>query len=171
LSVVGVLPAMLAGLDAALLRQGARRVLEETLAARRPEEAAPALGAALAVGYAEARGIRQSVLMPYVDRLGPLAAWWAQLWAESLGKGGHGMTPIRAHGPVDQHSQLQLYLDGPRDKLFTLIPGRTPVPDRPWPGTGPPISRRGAWATCSRPSSTPPPIPSSAPAVRLASSG
>jgi glucose-6-phosphate isomerase len=123
LSLVGMLPAMMAGLDAARLRQGAERVLEATLAARRPDQAAPALGAAFAVAYAEARGIRQSVLMPYVDRLASLATWWAQLWAESLGKGGHGMTPIRAQGPVDQHSQLQLYLDGPRDKLFTLILG------------------------------------------------
>lgn len=121
LSVVGLLPAMIAGLDARLLRRGAQQVLDATLAAGRPEDAGPALGAALAVGYAEARGIRQSVLMPYVDRLASLSGWWAQLWAESLGKGGHGMTPIRAQGPVDQHSQLQLYLDGPRDKLFTLI--------------------------------------------------
>ncbi len=47
--------------------------------------------------------------------------WWVQLWAESLGKGGKGTTPIAALGPVDQHSQLQLYLAGPRDKLFTVI--------------------------------------------------
>ena len=44
-----------------------------------------------------------------------------QLWAESLGKNGQGTTPIRALGAVDQHSQLQLYLDGPKDKLITLI--------------------------------------------------
>jgi glucose-6-phosphate isomerase len=44
-----------------------------------------------------------------------------QLWAESLGKDGKGTTPIAALGPVDQHSQLQLYIAGPRDKLFTVI--------------------------------------------------
>jgi glucose-6-phosphate isomerase len=44
-----------------------------------------------------------------------------QLWAESLGKDGNGTTPIGALGPVDQHSQLQLYIAGPRDKLFTII--------------------------------------------------
>jgi glucose-6-phosphate isomerase len=143
LSVVGVLPAMIAGLDPGLLRHGALQVLRESLDARRPEESAPALGAAFAVGYAEARGIRQSVLMPYVDKLGSLAAWWAQLWAESLGKGGHGMTPIRAQGPVDQHSQLQLYLDGPRDKLFTLILGPASGLGAELAGDGPPhLARR-----------------------------
>jgi glucose-6-phosphate isomerase len=59
--------------------------------------------------------------MPYVDRLGWFGFWFRQLWAESLGKQGHGTTPIRALGTVDQHSQLQLYLGGPRDKLYTLI--------------------------------------------------
>jgi glucose-6-phosphate isomerase len=59
--------------------------------------------------------------MPYVDRLAYFGLWFRQLWAESLGKRGRGTTPIRAMGTVDQHSQLQLYLDGPADKLFTLI--------------------------------------------------
>ena len=47
--------------------------------------------------------------------------WYVQLWAESLGKDGKGTTPIAALGPVDQHSQLQLYIAGPRDKLFTVV--------------------------------------------------
>jgi glucose-6-phosphate isomerase len=59
--------------------------------------------------------------MPYVSRLDAFGLWYRQLWAESLGKDGTGTTPINALGPVDQHSQLQLYLAGPRDKLFTLI--------------------------------------------------
>jgi glucose-6-phosphate isomerase len=59
--------------------------------------------------------------MPYVDRLAPFGLWYRQLWAESLGKDGKGTTPIRAMGTVDQHSQLQLYLAGPADKLVTLI--------------------------------------------------
>jgi glucose-6-phosphate isomerase len=50
-----------------------------------------------------------------------LGQWYCQLWAESLGKMGQGTLPVRAVGTVDQHSQLQLYLDGPRDKLFTVI--------------------------------------------------
>jgi glucose-6-phosphate isomerase len=60
-------------------------------------------------------------LMPYADALAPFARWYRQLWAESLGKNGRGTTPIDALGAVDQHSQLQLYLDGPDDKMFTII--------------------------------------------------
>ena len=55
------------------------------------------------------------------DRLAIFGAWYQQLWAESLGKDGKGTTPIAALGPVDQHSQLQLFIAGPRDKLFTVI--------------------------------------------------
>jgi glucose-6-phosphate isomerase len=124
LSVVGLLPAMIAGLDAAALRDGARAVLEATLAAPRPADSAPVVGAALAVGLARHCGITATVLMPYVDRLAGFGLWYRQLWAESLGKDGKGTTPIRALGTVDQHSQLQLYLAGPRDKMFTLVMGR-----------------------------------------------
>ncbi|HKW53324.1 MAG TPA: glucose-6-phosphate isomerase, partial [Stellaceae bacterium] len=80
-----------------------------------------ALGAALSVALNERRGIGTSVLMPYVDRLAFFGLWFRQLWAESLGKGGKGTTPVRAMGAIDQHSQLQLYLAGPADKMFTLI--------------------------------------------------
>jgi glucose-6-phosphate isomerase len=73
------------------------------------------------VALAERRGIGVTVLMPYVDRLAPFGLWFRQLWAESLGKDGKGTTPVRALGAVDQHSQLQLYLAGPADKLFTLL--------------------------------------------------
>jgi glucose-6-phosphate isomerase len=121
LSNVGVLPALIAGLDAAALRAGAATVLDPTLAAAAPREAAPALGAAVSVALAEQRGIGTTVLMPYVDRLAPFGLWFRQLWAESLGKGGKGTTPIRAVGAIDQHSQLQLYLAGPPDKMFTLV--------------------------------------------------
>lgn len=70
--------------------------------------------------------INQTVLMVYADQLELFAQWQAQLWAESLGKihpNGHrfGITPVMALGAVDQHSQLQLYLDGPRDKFITFI--------------------------------------------------
>jgi glucose-6-phosphate isomerase len=120
-SNVGMLPAMIAGLDAAALRRGAEGALEATLKAEGPRAAAPALGAALSVGLAELRGLRTTVLMPYADGLACFGLWFRQLWAESLGKDGKGTTPIRALGTVDQHSQLQLYLDGPADKMFTLI--------------------------------------------------
>ena len=55
------------------------------------------------------------------DRLERFSRWYVQLWAESLGKDGKGTTPLGALGPVDQHSQLQLFIAGPRDKLFTVI--------------------------------------------------
>ncbi len=121
LSNVGLLPALIAGLDAAALRQGAATVLDATLAATDPASAPPALGAALAVALAERRAIATIVLMPYVDRLAAFGLWFRQLWAESLGKDGKGTTPVRALGAVDQHSQLQLYLAGPSDKMFTLL--------------------------------------------------
>ena len=60
------------------------------------------------------------LLMAYADRLRPATQWFKQLWAESLGKEDKGSTPVTAIGAIDQHSQLQLYLDGPRDKLVTL---------------------------------------------------
>ena len=62
--------------------------------------------------------------MAYADRLERFTRWYVQLWAESLGKDGKGTTPIGALGPVDQHSQLQLFIAGPRDKLFTVVTRR-----------------------------------------------
>ncbi|MFQ5785134.1 MAG: glucose-6-phosphate isomerase [Alphaproteobacteria bacterium] len=121
LSLVGVLPALIAGLDPTALRAGAAAVLDDSLAAAEPGNAEPAVGAAIAVGLARERGVAVTVLMPYCDRLASFGLWYRQLWAESLGKDGKGTTPVRALGTVDQHSQLQLYLDGPRDKMFTLI--------------------------------------------------
>jgi len=65
--------------------------------------------------------LRQTVLWAYADKLATLGGWWRQLWAESLGKNGKGSTPVAAVGPVDQHSQLQLFRDGPNEALFTLM--------------------------------------------------
>jgi glucose-6-phosphate isomerase len=121
LANVSLLPALIAGLDAAALREGASTVLDTAIGASAPREAPPAVGAALAVALAEKRGIGTTVLMPYCDRLAPFGLWFRQLWAESLGKDGKGTTPIRAMGAIDQHSQLQLYLAGPADKMFTLV--------------------------------------------------
>ncbi len=123
LSLVGLLPAMVAGLDATAVRDGAATVLEEALRAQDPSESKPAAGAAVSIGLLRARGLATTVLMPYLDRLTYFGMWYRQLWAESLGKDGKGTTPIRAMGTVDQHSQLQLYLGGPRDKMFTVLMG------------------------------------------------
>ena len=121
LSVTGLLPAAIAGVDVEAVRRGAGAVLDAALTAEKPEESAPAAGAVVNVGLATGQGVSQAVLMPYIDRLDRFGGWFRQLWAESLGKDGHGTTPVDAMGAVDQHSQLQLYLGGPRDKLFTLI--------------------------------------------------
>jgi len=121
LSLVGMLPAMIAGVDGAAVREGAASVLDPVLAANDTKALAPAIGAALSVGLSREKGVNMTVLMPYVDRLESFAFWYRQIWAESLGKEGRGTTPIRALGTVDQHSQVQLYLGGPRDKLFTLL--------------------------------------------------
>ena len=121
LSSVGLLPAMIGGLDAAAVRAGAAAVLDDCLGANDVTGVAPAIGAALAVALMRHRGVSLSVLMPYHSRFAAFGRWHRQLWAESLGKGGTGLTPIAALGPVDQHSQLQLYLDGPADKMITMI--------------------------------------------------
>jgi glucose-6-phosphate isomerase len=130
---VGLLPAMARGLDALAVRAGARTVVSALMAAKSPREFAPALGAAIAVGMTRERGVRVQVMMPYADRLGRLGHWFAQLWAESLGKNGQGTAPIAALGPVDQHSQLQLFMDGPREYLLSVV--RSPAA-----GLGPRIS-------------------------------
>lgn len=121
LSLVGLLPAMIAGLDAYAVRRGAKFVLDATLSGPDPRESEPAVGAAIKVAFLQKKGIANTVMMPYVDRLANFGLWFQQLWAESLGKNGTGSTPIRAMGTRDQHSQMQLYLDGPRDKMFTLL--------------------------------------------------
>jgi glucose-6-phosphate isomerase len=119
LTNVGLLPAAVAGLDIAALRRGAAAALAPVLAGAGPGEVPAAVGAALAVAMAATKPI--AVMMAYADRLERFTRWYVQLWAESLGKEGKGTTPIAALGPVDQHSQLQLFIAGPRDKLFTVI--------------------------------------------------
>ena len=121
LSAVGLLPAALAGLDIAAVRAGAVEALEMNLAGETIEAVPAALGAAVSLALLQSQGARMSVLMPYADALAPFARWYRQLWAESVGKNGRGTTPIDALGSVDQHSQLQLYLDGPADKMFTVV--------------------------------------------------
>ena len=116
-----MLPALIAGLDGEALRSGAIDIINTVCNADNAREVAPAVGAVLAVGLANNHGITATVLMPYLDRLERFSKWYRQLWAESLGKKGQGITPIDALGTVDQHSQLQLYLEGPKDKFFTLI--------------------------------------------------
>lgn len=128
LSAVGLLPAKLAGIDIGAMLDGAAKMAE---ACERPavRENPAALLATLHVLHHRLFGHRIQVLMPYSDALRPFAAWWVQLWAESLGKkrDRHGRvvesgpTPIPAVGATDQHAQVQLFMEGPRDKLVTFV--------------------------------------------------
>ena len=121
LTNVGLLPALARGLDVVALREGAQGVIDSLLDSLPANSFAPAVGAAVAVGLAKECGVRANVMLPYNDRLSRFAAWYVQLWGESLGKGGEGTTPVAALGPVDQHSQLQLYLDGTPQHFITVI--------------------------------------------------
>jgi glucose-6-phosphate isomerase len=121
LTNVGLVAALSRGLDPSAVRAGAKSVVDTLMSAKAPREFAPAVGAAVSVGLARDRGIRVQVMMPYSDRLGRFSHWFSQLWAESLGKNGHGTAPIACLGPVDQHSQLQLFMDGPREHMITVV--------------------------------------------------
>lgn len=114
-TIVGLLPALICGLDVPTLLDGARLVMNHEDSLKNA-----AMGAVIQYQLLQ-QGATQSVIFPYVDRLRSFAFWYRQLWAESLGKSGKGTTPIASFGTVDQHSQLQLYLDGPKDKFFTVI--------------------------------------------------
>lgn len=127
LSPVGLLPAAVCGIDIQGLLAGAaygdRLCREKTLWKN------PAAMNAVLQYLAYHQGKRLSVLMPYAQALEGVADWYRQLWAESLGKrlsrGGEevfvGPTPIKALGATDQHSQLQLYLEGPFDKVVHFL--------------------------------------------------
>jgi len=117
LTNVGLLPAAALGLDVGAIRSGANNALAPVLLGHPPAEVPAAVGAALSIAI----GKPIAVMMAYADKLERFTRWYVQLWAESLGKEGKGTTPIGAIGPVDQHSQLQLYIAGPRDKLFTIL--------------------------------------------------
>lgn len=114
-SVVGMLPCAFAGLPVAAILAHAHACLNHVISG-----ADSSLLPHAAWLAANQHDKPMHVLMAYADRLRAATQWYKQLWAESLGKDGKGGTPVTAIGAIDQHSQLQLYLDGPRDKLLTL---------------------------------------------------
>lgn len=128
LSAVGMLPAALCGCDIGGLLAGARAMRSRCQTGDVRENPAYLL-AALCVLADTRLGKSILVTMPYADALFGLTDWFRQLWAESLGKrlsldGKNifaGQTPIKALGAIDQHSQIQLYTEGPNDKLLSLI--------------------------------------------------
>ncbi|KPQ12354.1 MAG: glucose-6-phosphate isomerase Pgi [Saliniramus fredricksonii] len=121
LTNVGLLPAAVMGLDIAAIRRGAASVYAPIRAGELPARDIPVANGAALMTAAALEGKAVCVTMAYADRLERFTRWWVQLWAESLGKDGKGSQPVAAIGPVDQHSQLQLYLAGPNDKIFTVI--------------------------------------------------
>jgi glucose-6-phosphate isomerase len=143
LTAVGLLPAALLGMDIRGLLDGAG-AMDRRLQSPELVENPAYLGAVLHhAAYAAGRPL--SVMFAYSDQLFLLADWYRQLWAESLGKrfsldgsvAAVGPTPIKALGVTDQHSQVQLYKEGPDDKVFTFLTvesfGRTVA----IPGAGP----------------------------------
>ena len=120
---VGLLPAAVCGIDIEAMLEGA--AFMDALCDSDDIEKNPALMYALLETAAMRRGANIGVLMPYADSLKYFADWYAQLWAESLGKKRgeerFGQTPVKALGVTDQHSQVQLYTDGPFDKTVTFL--------------------------------------------------
>jgi glucose-6-phosphate isomerase len=141
LSAVGLVPIAAAGFDAAALLAGAA---EADAAARTDPARFPGYwigGLAQLASSARRKGIL--VTFCYSDALGGISDWFLQLWGESLGKRADrsgrevfaGSTPVRAIGTTDQHSQLQLYTEGPNDKAFLLLAAEG-GPDVPIPPAG-----------------------------------
>lgn len=127
LTPVGLLPAAFCGIDIAMMLKGAAHMDE--LCKNEDIYKNPGHMYALLSYLAMKQGANISVVMPYADSLKYISDWYAQLWAESLGKkydtqGNEvfaGQTPVKALGVTDQHSQVQLYAEGPFDKMIVFI--------------------------------------------------
>ena len=137
---VGLLPAAVCGIDIEELLSGAA-YMDELTSSEKAETNPAAVMAALQF-IAMQKGKNIHVMMPYADSLKYIADWYAQLWAESLGKKTAcsgavvhaGQTPVKSLGVTDQHSQVQLYTEGPFDKVVTFIGVEkfravTPIPE------------------------------------------
>jgi len=121
LSPVGMLPASVVGIDVDGILEGARQ-MDKITSVEEHIESNPAYLLATIHYLANIRRNKSiSAMMPYVERLSSFVDWYRQLWAESLGKDGLGQTPVKSLGTIDQHSQIQLYLEGVRDKIITFI--------------------------------------------------
>ncbi len=124
---VGLIAAAVCNIDIRALLDGARDM--DVRCKTDDVFANPALLDAGLMMLAFDKGANMSVMMPYADSLKLMADWYAQLWAESLGKNvtldgkpcHAGQTPIKTLGVTDQHSQLQLYTEGPFDKVITFL--------------------------------------------------
>ncbi len=124
---VGLLPASVVGIDIKAMLAGAKYM--DKICKIKDVRKNPALLTAFLQVLAMQKGKNISVMMPYADSLKYIADWYCQLWGESLGKAIDndgkevfvGQTPVKALGVTDQHSQVQLYREGPFDKVITII--------------------------------------------------
>ena len=119
LTDVGALTAYWAGINVDELRRGARELCQVMLESDPQKNILTTLTRFLVEHNKSGRS--QTVLMPYSSLLKDFTAWWVQLWGESLGKKGQGLTPIMAYGATDQHSQMQLFMQGPQDKVMLML--------------------------------------------------
>jgi glucose-6-phosphate isomerase len=125
LTPVGLLPAAVCGIDIRAMLDGAAYMDEVCMRG----EGNPAAMFAMLHVLGMRKGLSISVMLPYADSLKYMSDWYAQLWAESLGKkfgrDGRevyaGQTPVKALGVTDQHSQIQLFTEGPFDKIVTFL--------------------------------------------------
>jgi glucose-6-phosphate isomerase len=120
LSAVGLLPAALVGIDVEALLDGAAAMDERC---RIDDVAQNPAGVFACLQHAADTELNAPIhaMLAYSDRLYLVADWFRQLWAESLGKNNRGPTPVKALGATDQHSQVQLYIEGPFDKTITIL--------------------------------------------------
>ena len=125
---VGLLPAAVCGIDIRAMLEGAA-AMDARCKSDNVWDNPALLEAVLQYICMEDMGVNVQVTMPYADSLKYMADWFCQLWAESLGKNvtrkgmacNHGQTPVKSLGVTDQHSQLQLYTEGPYDKVITFL--------------------------------------------------
>ena len=113
-SNVGMVPAIIADLNVKKIHDGVNKVLSQN-------DFNNSFKFAQMFKYSVSNNFSSNVLMTYSDGLNYFGKWYLQLWAESIGKQNRGVTALHSTGTTDQHSQLQLYLDGPKDKFFTFI--------------------------------------------------
>ncbi|MDC6447604.1 hypothetical protein PQZ42_00845 [Alphaproteobacteria bacterium] len=113
-SNVGMVPAIIADLDVRKIHQGVLNTINQN-------DFTNSFKFAQMFKYCSTNNFLSNVIMTYSDGLSYFGKWYLQLWAESIGKKNKGVTALHSIGTTDQHSQLQLYLDGPKDKFFTFI--------------------------------------------------
>lgn len=128
LTPVGFLPALFAGLDLGELIRGAKEAQGALLSEDGAKNELVA-AAEFLFELKQKKNISQTVFMPYSSKLKNFSFWFTQLWAESLGKKKNkrgdtvnvGFTPVPAYGATDQHSQVQLFMEGPNDKAYIIL--------------------------------------------------